>query len=226
MNMNSYKKTPPLFSSEYFILAFLCLALAALLIYITIGSDNYWFIICAGLSSALLVVVILNIIPTFQKFVFANGHLSVFFGKIHIRDVEYSIIKGISISNAVYTVKNGDLFLKQAQGKTIVDQNGKKIFNQYPYVTLHSTKDFIEKLKPFITSLDVLWYKPEFILYGFYCWFDALKDLVNHVNADVYILEDTFLRFRPEFEDIILNSALKSNLYIISDTVQKYESYV
>lgn len=173
---------------------------------------------------SLITIILLLRGQNFEGYSFAESAFHICYGKFTVKKIIYSRINTIVISNAVYTVHSRNLYgLKVGKNQII---NGKKFFMQYGHISIMFSDTNCWRLKPEMTCLDVSSACHEEVVYDYFFCFDSFRELLSHVVPKTYILEDVYLRYQNQFDEIVLKNHKNSDkFFIVSEKINNYLDY-
>ena len=227
INMKKYKRKIPLFSPLKMAIAALYATIATAMIIIFVGTDNKWYIICGAITASLFICDLFIIIAVGGRYRYSDKCIEVFYQSLPYKKLNYSWFSAVVISNASYNNGygygvNGNYPMQyRVKGN---NGNTKVIF---PFITLHKPRYPLNKIKEGMNSRDLFMINNDEIYCLGICWVNSLKELLEHTNCPVYVLEDVYLRLKGLFDATFL--VYKENLdrfYIITDRSIAYQVYM
>lgn len=211
--MKKYPQIYPLVSLKKIATAVLLWAIVTVVVLLLTGLESKWTIICCGLFIAILITAIFVIIPCGHQYSYDGSFIELSYLAIVYRRINYSKYETIFITNASYN--NGYGF--GVYGNIPIQHTHKEktgiTKTVYPFITLHSSNYPIEKIKPGMSSRDLLMLDSQNSFCLGICWFESLKELLAHSDASVYLLEDVYLRFQEKFDSIFIQQETFSNRF-------------
>lgn len=225
--MKTYKRKVPLFSPLKIAVAALCAAIAAVTIFIFVGTDNEWYIICCGITASLLACDLLIIIGAGGRYRYSDKCIEVFYQLLPYKKLDYSRFSAVVISNASYNNGYGYGINRNIPMQYSVKGDNGRTKVTFPFITLHKPQYPIDKVKEGMSSRDLIMINNDDIYCLGICWVDSLKELLKHTNCTVYVLEDEYLRVKGLFDDAF--SVYKENLdrfYVVTDHDIAYKEYM
>lgn len=192
-----------------------------------IGTENLWFMISVCIFITSVFFYFFNYLAAAHKYFYCNEYINLTYLRIPYKKIKYSDYRYIFISNASYDMGYGyGTFTVQRpmQYTMTCYANGEKV--TYPFISLHTDKFPIEKIKKGMTSRDLYLMKNEEVLCLGICWFDSFSELLLRTNTNVYILEDVYLRFKQYFDMAIMQETqYPKRFYIVSERTVLYHEY-
>lgn len=223
--MKKYKRKIPLFSPLKMAIAALFAAIATAMIIIFAGTDNDWYIICGAITATLFICVLFILIASGGRYRYSDKCLEIFYLLLY-KKLNYSWFSAVVISNASYNNGYGYGVNGNYPMQYRVEQNNGHIKVTFPFITLHKPQYPIDKIKEGMNSRDLFMINNDEIYCLGICWVDSLKELLEHTNCPIYVLEDVYLRFKGVFDATF--SVYKENLdrfYIITDRSINYQKF-
>lgn len=225
--MKKYKKRTPLFPTNIMVTATIIVAITTFIVLLIQGEDSDWFFICSVLLFSTFFLLLLNILATSHGYVYENDSIRTQYLSLSLRKIDYNRIKIIIISDAIYNTTKHIGTLDYSSGTYIKNEFGKRVFIQYPYITLHGSFNILKKIKSGMNSREVLWCDKEDTICLGICWFDALSELLSHTTSKIYILQDVYERFQGNFDAVLwLDKSYEERTYIVNDHPIAYQDYV
>lgn len=209
------------------IIGFVCLSVFLLLVVFYMFNNKTGLIICAGLIGLLFFCEILQMMATLHKYRFSHDSISHCYLCFSYQTLKFEQIEGIVISNAVYNISKldgnyGDYPMIGKRKKF----NGQIEKVQYPYLSITLSNMNINKFKRGMNCRQLVRISTDSIINIGICWFEAFEELISRTFAEIYILEDVYMRYSRDFEQIINNVPYTNErVYIITDTAIKYKEY-
>lgn len=200
--MKKYKRKTPLVSPIKWLMAVLCAAAAAVTSAAVWGTDNGCAIVFAAVAVSLLICDLFIIIGASGKYRFSDSSIDIMFSHLVYKRLDYASFNAVVVSNASYNNGygygvSGNLPM---QYKVKDNKGYKKV--TLPFITLHKPDYPVDKIKNAMNSRDLFMLSSDEIYCLGICYFDSLKELLNHTKASVYILEDVYLRFKDDFDTL------------------------
>lgn len=223
--MKKYKRKVPLTSPLKIAIAVLYAAIATVAIIIFVGNNSAWYIICSGITASLFICDLFIIIETGGRYRYSDKYIEVIYQLLYKR-LDYSWFSAVVISNASYNNGYGYGINRNIPMQYSVRGNNGRTKVTFPFITLHKPQYPVDKIKKGMSSRDLFMINNDDIYCLGICWFDSLKELLNHTNCTIYVLEDVYLRFKGQFD--VAFSAHKENLdrfYVITDHIIAYQVY-
>lgn len=224
--MKRYKRKVPLLSPKKIAIAASYAAIATATIIAFTGTNNIWYILSGGVSISLFIADLFIIIGAGGRYCFSEKFIKVFHLLLPHKEIEYSQFSAIVISNASYNNGygygvNGNIPMQYR----VKDNNG-HIKITFPFITLHKPQYPFDKIKAGMSSRDLFSLNPDATHCLGICWGDSFRELLEHTNCPVYVLEDVYLRFKEQFTAAFsLYIGGLSRLYIITDHIIAFQMY-
>ncbi|SEW16392.1 hypothetical protein [[Clostridium] fimetarium] len=198
--------------------------IASLIIFVFKWFDSYAFFFNI-IFIVSVYIFILNAYPYLHKYYYSQSAIYICFGKLVTKKILYNDIDTIVIYNAVYTKGRGSAtYGRKLEEKHIID--GKKIFLQYAYFSFFTSDIICKQLKPKMTNIEIPGDCRRNSLFGALCFIDSFRDLLSHVVPKTYILEDVYLRYQKDFDEIISQHyRYIDNFFIVSQENINYINY-
>lgn len=219
--MKRYRKSIPVLSPNISIIAAALAAAATLAAYIRGGIHSDGFMIGSCFFIVAGIFYMMDILANLPKYFYATDMIHFKYLRLTYRKLSYQQINKIVISNAVYSDMHPNYWIIYK----IKNKTGKAERIIYPYITLQLSKSTDYRLNKLQKGMgSVRWLDPDNMVNLGICWFDSLSELLHYTDAELYILEDVYLRFYVAF-DQILEQYNPERSYIISDTKCSYKLY-
>lgn len=224
--MKKYKCRTPLVSTKKFGISVLCAAIAALIISLIFGIDSKWTVISYCPLIYLLFTYISVHIAVLTRYSYCDKFIQLWYLSFTFKKIRYSDINSICVSNAAYN--NGFSRYDTIFPMMYKSKDREKVLKTvFPFITLHKPDYPIHKLNSGMYSRDLYNLDDEEIFCLGICWFDSFKELLNHTNCPVYVLEDVYLRFKGMFDMIFMQyNDDNSRFYIITDHEIEYSDFL
>ena len=208
-------------------IAALYAAIATVMIIIISGFDNKWYIICGGVAASLLICDLFIMIGAAGQYRYSDTCIDILYQSLVYKKLDYTWFSAVVISNASYNNGygygiNGNIPMQY----TIKGNNGHTKVT-FPFVTLHTPTYPIYKIKESMNSRDLFMLSKDEVYCLGICWFDSLKELLEHTQVPVCVLEDVYLRFREQFDEIFMQYRCEERrFYIVTDHKVEYRKYL
>lgn len=211
--MKSYLRRSPLLNpTMVFSGAILCAVVAAALYFFT----RKLSVICIGLFIVLLILWLFVILAVQHRYSYSDDGITFHYLNIPYKKEAYHNIRAIVISNAAYN--NG--YGYGIYGNVRMQRYGAaRAFTKepLPFITLHTDELKSNVLHAGMYSREIRFLAPDQTFCLGICWFDSLREILSRTNGTVYLLEDVYLRFQSNFDEIMkLGQIDKSRIQIIS----------
>lgn len=226
--MKKYKRKIHMFPLRKLTLAALSAALVTAIIDVLFETDTLWSICAGALTVELFMFILLDIMGAAGKYRFSDKCIQVFY-LILYKKLDYSWFQSVVISNAAYNNGYGYLFMDDCSNPMQYRVKGNGINRKvtFPFITLHTSRYPIDKIKKGMSSHDLFFLYSERVYCLGICWMDAFRELLDHTDCAVYLLEDVYLRYRGLFDDAIrLHKDNLDRFYIITDHSIAYREYL
>lgn len=215
--MKKYRKTLPIISLVRIAIALFCASLLTAVVWLWLGKESEWTIICIGVCSALMTANLFVIIPYGCQYSYDDFFIKISYIGIVFKRISYSEYESVFISNASYNNNYG--FGVYGNIPIQYSSKGKDgtIKTAYPFITLHKSGFPVKMVKSGMSSRDLFMLNCEKTYCLGICWFDSLAELLNNTDIPIYVLEDVYLRFKDSFDSIIIQHKNNVNrVYIVT----------
>lgn len=217
--MKKYKKRIPLLSPNSTLVVALCLlCISCLLIKMRMFEELAFVML--GIMCSLIFISILSLLSTIHAYTYTQNSINFWYMGVKYHKIEYQCIKSIIISNAVYNDSKYDGNVFDYPLYFYEKGDIKKRKKQYPYITLSTQNDISYDIKEGMNNRRIYYLDTKNLFNLGICWFDSLCELLFFTEAQVYILEDVYDRFKEEFDKIIFNNNVERKRIIIISTPQ------
>ncbi len=224
--MKKFKRRSPLFSPFKITVIILCVIIINMLMQWLVEIENEYFIVLYGITLALIFPLLFSVLAVCHEYAYCNIAINLYFLGFKYREIKYTDFSFVYISNASYNNGYGyGIYGNIPMQRKIAEATGERK-QTYPFLSLHRLDYPFQKIKTDMNSRDLFMLDSENIVCLGICWFDSLIELIKNTTVDICILEDVYLRFRGEFDDIFLQYGFDTDrFFIISEHKVPYITY-
>ena len=218
--MKSYIRRIPLFTPLKIMLADLYSVVGAIIVFILCRKINYWTIVCASLSIVLFILWLFVVLSAIHRYSYDGNCITLSYFSIKYKRIAYSKINTIIICNAAYN--NGYGYGVYGNVPMQFKANEHCCEKQVlPFITLHQSETIHDSVHSGMYSREIFFLDNYHSCCLGICWSDSLLELISHTTADIYILEDVFLRFKSGFDNITKNNpSYAKRFHVIPDQLK------
>ncbi len=223
--MKQYKRKKAFISTVILATVAVIAIIVCIILFYSIGYNKLFVISCeiAIVISVLLIFVALGTVGSYR---YNNSTIDIMCSFFCYRKLSYTDYKYITISNASYNNVYSTVPSLNIPMQCKIKVGNKKLKRILPYISLHKSDYPIKAIKSCMDSRELFFLSPDEIYCLGICLFDSLKELLQHTNCQIYILEDVYLRFKDDLDSTIMGTPESmSNVFVVTKTFVTYAAY-
>ena len=221
--MKKYKRRIPLITPSKLIIISLYSFFGAVVVFFLCGDINYWTILCASLFFISFILWVFVILSVNSQYSYGENCFVFSYLGIDYKMIAYTEINTIIICNAAYN--NG--YGYGIYGNVPMTFKAKNEKQPLPFITLHQNSRILSSVHSGMFSREICFLDDSNSICLGICWSDTLLELIIHTTAEVYILEDVFLRFKSGFYKIIRdNPHYENRFHVLSDHITSINQFI